>query len=173
MCLEVFHKQGGRSGGSPETLVAVLWSISRLLMQKKITLVQSAEDSSSALIRVAVEEKGSDKRLLNGEEKISEEASDLDRPPVVSVMASGPGKQWVKFYLPILQDLADGVTLGMHLLDAPRLVDVLVAFADLGVHPGDSFLKAHQRQCDAVIYSFTAYQMKLMSNAQAKLQRII
>lgn len=133
-------------------------------MQKKISIAINTEDPMSASSQAALEENRSDSGV---------EVEAYEKPPAVTVVATGPGKQWIKFYLPILQDLADGVTLGMHQLDAPRLVDVLVAFADLRVHPGDSFIKAHQRQCDAVISSFTAYQIKLMSNASSRLQRVM
>lgn len=169
MSLEVFHKQGGgRSGVKPDALVAVLWSISRLLQQKRIKM-----DENILLIPGATEEV-SDKMLAGSYAGIEDETTqDSERAvSIVSIFASGPGKQWVRFYLPILQDLADGVVVGMRQLDAPRLVDVLVAYADLGVHPGDPFIMAHQRQCDSVISSFTAYQVRLMSNAMSKLKRL-
>lgn len=164
MCLEVFHKQGG---GKPDTLVAVLWSISRLLQQKKISMVQDSNFIPGSL------EKESEGMLMASHAAMerADPVEGSSERAAVSVVAMGPGKQWVRFYLPILKDLADGVVVGMHQLDAPRLVDVLVALADLGVHPGAVFIKTHQRQCDENISSFTAYQMRLMSNAMSRLER--
>ncbi len=84
----------------------------------------------------------------------------------------------LKFICTCSQDLADGVAVGMDQLDAPRLVDVLVALADLGMFPGDAWLRLHERHCDAVMAnpgsadSFTGYQVRLLVQATEIMARL-
>lgn len=57
------------------------------------------------------------------------------------------------------QDLADAAADGMEQLVPVQLVDLLVALADLQMHPGDDWLDLHEQRCNESISHLTAYQV--------------
>jgi len=54
----------------------------------------------------------------------------------------------------------------MASLKAPQLVDLLVALADLGYHPGPAWLRQHELCCNQVVSQLTAYQVGLRDAAR-------
>ncbi len=170
LCLEVFHKQ--HSEAKAKAAVAVLWSTSRML-QQRVLLPNRAGAAAGPSNRA------------DGQGQRDEKSE----PAAASMTYTGPGKAWVKFYRRVLQDLADlalsvdpfggqpssslSVMGGQQpslvaepgggqpsSLSAAQLVDVLVALADLGFHPGERWLAEHRRHCDAVLMQMTSYQVR-------------
>lgn len=108
-------------------------------------------------------------RLLWSISKLLQTRTEASEPGG-SASYSGPGKAWLRFYGPVLEDLLDALAPGLPRLPAPMLVDVIVALADLQLHPGVAWLAMHERCCSAAMPELTAYQVNLLFSAVDSIQ---
>lgn len=108
-------------------------------------------------------------RLLWSISKLLQTRTEASEPGG-SASYSGPGKAWLRFYRPVLEDLLDALAPGLTRLPAPMLVDVIVALADLQLHPGVAWLAMHERCCSAAMPELTAYQVNLLFSAVDTIQ---
>ncbi|GAX75152.1 hypothetical protein CEUSTIGMA_g2596.t1 [Chlamydomonas eustigma] len=157
---KVFHKQ--YSSTSPQTTVTMLWATSRLL-QVKHHHQRTSLHRQQPLLQA---DEADSEPLMSEETNVSH--SHTATPPYYS----GPGRAWIKFYHPILQDLCTVVASGMKQLPVPQLVDALVALADIGFYPGPVWLAEHEGCCSAYVMQLTAYQVTLLSRAMDKMAEL-